>query len=352
MINTSWTGRKFTGRTFKVIQLHSHSSLEFACQTCHQSVGGVLPNGILCFVTITEDDLDIAKKVTLKCSNDNFNFVLEDKPKNFLHSNRVNKQPSIQSPFVKGVPFSKTKVTHPRPPIPFQNTGTDCFVICVVNSFFNLKVVKDLMENPTHSNQPLLTELKRLARTKRGVMSVQPIRNLASQYNQDFIEGQQDSSLLLQALVAICAPMQSKFWNNVYKLDTCSNCGKQTPDEYVIHDLVLDVYLDSFKAMVDEACKQKTSQITRRCPNPQCKNLPGNLENEGGIQHSSTDTIIFDADILVLKANIFLHYGQGQNYQEHKIMKKLYPDSIIKIPEQERFYKLKSVIYHKGNTLR
>ena len=350
MIETSWTWRKFTDRTLKVIQLHSHSSLEFACQTCHH--GGLLPNGTLCFVTITEDDLDIAKKVTLKCSNDNLNFVLEDKPKNFLYSNKINIQPSIQSPFVKGVPFSKSKLNHPRPPIPFRNSGTDCFVICVVNTLFNLEFVKDLINSSTHPHQPLLTELKRLARTKKGVMSVQPIRDLASQYNRDFITGQQDSSLLLQALIAICDPMQSKFLNNVMKLDTCSNCGKQTPNAYVKHDLVLDVYLESFKAMVTEACRQKTSQITRRCSAPQCKNVPGNLEKEEGIQHTSTDTIIFDADILVLKANIFLHYGQDQNYQEHKIMTKLYPDSIIKIPDQERFYKLKSVITHKGDSLR
>ena len=350
MIETSWTWRKFTDRTLKVIQLHSHSSVEFACQTCHH--GGLLPNGTLCFVTITEDDLDIAKKVTLKCSNDNLNFVLEDKPKNFLYSNKINIQPSIQSPFVKGVPFSKSKLNHPRPPIPFRNSGTDCFVICVVNTLFNLEFVKDLINSSTHPNQPLLTALKRLARTKKGVMSVQPIRDLASQYNHDFIIGQQDSSLLLQALIAICPPMQSKFLNNVMKLDTCSSCGKQTPNAYVKHDLVLDVYLESFKAMVTEACRQKTSQITRRCSAPQCKNVPGNLEKEEGIQHTSTDTIIFDADILVFKANIFFHYGQDQNYREHKIMKKLYPDSIIKIPDQERFYKLKSVITHKGNTLR
>ena len=307
-----------------------------------------LPNSTLCYVTITREKHDNAKILKLKYTKDNIRYVVDEKPENYLFTNQINEQPSHQRPFVIDLPFASTPVEIMRPPIPLANSGTDCYINSIVNALLNLDFVKQLINTPGHINELLIRELKRLSRSRIAIDNVNRIRQWISQYNRDFRAGQQDCSLLLQALIEHCAPMQPGFWNQLVTVDVCPSCHKETLKQQVKSDLLLDVYQSSFKEMVIDACKQKNEKIKKRCENPVCANIPGNGEKDQGLEHSRTETVFLESNVLVFKAKIFIHYGHGNDYQVHKINAKLRPDTIIKMPDQDDFYKLKAIVTHKG----
>ena len=311
-----------------------------------------LPNSTLCYVKITREGHDNAKNLTLKFTKDSINFVVDDKPENYLFTNQVNEQPSHQRPFVIDLPFASPPVGIMRPPIPLTNSGTDCYINSIVNALLNLDFVKQLINAPGHNDQLLIRELKRLSKSRIEFDNVYRIRQWISQYNRDFRAGQQDCSLLLQALIEHCAPMQPGFWNQLITIDVCPNCHQDNVKDQPKCDLFLDVNQNSFKEMVEEAFRQKTEKITMRCDNPVCANIPGNGKKDQGIEHSRTETVILESNVLVFKANIFIHYGSGDDYDEHKINARIQPETIIKIPDQNIFYKLKAVVTHQGDNPR
>ena len=297
---------------------------------------------------ITREKHDNAKTLTLKYTKDNIKFVVDDKPENYLFTNQINVQPYHPRPFVIDLPFASTPVEIVRPPIPLKNTGTDCYINCIINSLLNLDFIKQLINTSAHVNELLIRELKRLSRSRIAIDNVNRIRQWISEYNRDFRAGQQDCSLLLQALVEHCAPMQRGFWNQLVTVDVCQNCQAETVTQQEKCDLFLDVYQNSFKEMVNETCKQKTESIKKRCETAVCANIPGNGKKDVGLVHSRTTTVFVESNVLVLKANIFTYYGRGKNYRELKINAQLNPETIIKIPDQDDFYKLKAVVTHQG----
>ena len=358
MVKSSATARQH-GAARYLFQIHSHVS-GIPCLYCHQAEKESLPNGIICFITIGIDKISQPAmsydkkrrfKFEIMSQEDQLNLPfyiksmkdkdsIEFKPDSFMPQQPSQNQTSDQQSSL--LPLEEFH----HQPLTLRNRRNDCFGNAIVQTLLHLNAVQDLLKKPP-KDDVVLMGLKKLSENARNLQSIAAFMNEIAKTNPLMNDMQQhDASLFLQLLIEMSPALKRLFAFESIIKDICSSCNTESKKRQLNHFGLLDFNQPTFKKMFFE--HDQEIEIEKDCASPQCLKRSKNKKRGDSRKHSRIEEYQLDAEVLMLRANLFSYSGREPNFRIEKIKKVIIPDCSYNSYEHHIRYELKAVLTHEG----